>query len=295
MMRCRVQMEIGPCPAAAEVCPYKGCPENQGKLCDGQGWCHEGVCRCAVDRAGAACSQSLCDTDDDCPRQQKCAETHECVGEGDLATTRSSPLEFDSVRTPSRSRSAWHTLCAMCAVHAMRLQHGMCAACMLRKHRCCWPRQMAWDGTSFETLRLPRVLCMQSFADFQPLRAVRVGYMRSCVFFGDDNGDARPSISLGERSQPTGPHGELALYLPGEVATLGSPVRQLFNETECSDTLSGKRRMSLLLQIAPGITLLCCRPLHCAISAVRAARAIIAAEHERGSPHVHSLWTRHTS
>lgn len=93
---------------------------------------------------------------------------------------------------------------------------------------------------------------MQSFADFQPLRAVRVGYMRSCVFFGDDNGDERPSISLGERSQPTGSHGELALYLPGEAVTLASPVRQLSNESDCSDTLSGKRRMALLFQIPAG-------------------------------------------
>ena len=93
---------------------------------------------------------------------------------------------------------------------------------------------------------------MQSFADFQPLRAVRVGYMRSCVFFGDDNGDGRPSISLGERSQPSGPHGELALFLPGEAPTLASPVRQLFNETDCVDTLSGKRRMALLFQISEG-------------------------------------------
>lgn len=94
---------------------------------------------------------------------------------------------------------------------------------------------------------------MQSFADFQPLRVVRVGYMRQCVFFGDDNGDGRPSISLGERSQPTGPHGELALYLPGDSRTLVSTVKQLFNETNCVDTLSARRRMSLLFQIPPGM------------------------------------------
>lgn len=148
---------------------------------------------------------------------------------------------------------------------------------------------MAWVSAGFHIRRRGRVRCVQSFADFQPLRAVRVGYMRSCVFFGDDNGDARPSISLGERSQPTGPHGELALYLPGEVTTLASPVRQLFNETACSDTLSGKRRMSLLFQIAPGIFLLLLRYLHCAIRTARAVHAVSAAERNRGSVHMHLL------
>eukprot|EP00892_Ulva_mutabilis_P009711 jgi/Ulvmu1/7111/UM034_0017.1 len=182
------QMEIGPCPPADEVCPYKGCPENQGKVCDGQGWCLEGTCHCAVDRAGQACATLLCDADADCPRGQACADTRECVGGDAAPTTLSSPLEFDA-----------------------------------------------------------------SFADFQPLRAVRVGYMRSCVFFGDDNRDGRPSISLGERSQPSGPHGELALFLPGEERTLASPVRQLFNETDCVDTLSGRRRMALLFQTPAGL------------------------------------------
>ena len=125
MGRCGVQMEIGPCPAAAEVCPYKGCPENQGKLCDGQGWCYNGACRCAVDRAGAACSQSLCDTDADCPREQTCSETHECVGEDDLPAARSSPLDFDAVRPLPLMRCV---CCACCACSA-------CNACCVCAYR----------------------------------------------------------------------------------------------------------------------------------------------------------------
>lgn len=100
-----LQMEIGPCPPAEEVCPYKGCPENQAKLCDGQGWCNQGACRCAVDRSGAACTLPLCDTDADCPSDLTCSETHECLGEAELPQS-SSPLDFDAVRSPAPSCAA---------------------------------------------------------------------------------------------------------------------------------------------------------------------------------------------
>lgn len=104
-----LQMEIGPCPPAQEVCPYKGCPENQGKVCDGQGWCLNGECHCAVDRAGPACAQLLCDTDADCPRDQTCSPTKECGGGSFPLQTGSSGLDFDSVCTAHSTQHAAHS------------------------------------------------------------------------------------------------------------------------------------------------------------------------------------------
>jgi hypothetical protein len=91
-----------------------------------------------------------------------------------------------------------------------------------------------------------------NLGDFRPLRAARVGYMAQCIFFGDENGDGRVSISLGERSQPSGPHGEVALYLPGESDTLFSPVKQQAPEGPCADTLTGKKQMALLFAMQKG-------------------------------------------
>jgi hypothetical protein len=82
--------------------------------------------------------------------------------------------------------------------------------------------------------------CVQSVSEdqFKPMRGLRVGYMRQCVFFVDDDGDGKPSFGAGERSQPSGPRGEVALFVPGE-----------------SDTLSAKHNSSLLMRAPRGAPL----------------------------------------
>eukprot|EP00892_Ulva_mutabilis_P009928 jgi/Ulvmu1/7307/UM035_0096.1 len=81
--------------------------------------------------------------------------------------------------------------------------------------------------------------------------ALRIGYLRSCVFFNDENVDG--SISLGETSQPSGSKGLVGLYVQGETTSTTSPIRQDVIDTACVDTLTDKQNMTLLFQAAAGI------------------------------------------
>jgi hypothetical protein len=77
--------------------------------------------------------------------------------------------------------------------------------------------------------------------------------MRACVFFSDDNNDAQANLAIGERSQPSGPRGEVSLFLPGEAATLVSPIRQEAFVPECDDSLSAKTNAALLFRSSAGM------------------------------------------
>lgn len=90
-----MQTSLGPCPPAREVCPYKGCPVNQGLMCSNQGHCFDGKCYCAVDRSGPACEFPLCDTDDECLDGQFCSDDHECSG--GVAPPPTPPAPFSGV------------------------------------------------------------------------------------------------------------------------------------------------------------------------------------------------------
>ena len=74
-----VQTKLGPCPAASDVCPYKGCPVNLDLMCSLQGNCFDNKCFCAVDKSGDDCSQTLCDSDEGCLDGQFCSDSHECT------------------------------------------------------------------------------------------------------------------------------------------------------------------------------------------------------------------------
>ena len=58
---------IGPCPPAAQVCPYVGCPDG----CNGNGYCFEGACSCYMGWVGAACADPAC-TADTCAADEVC-------------------------------------------------------------------------------------------------------------------------------------------------------------------------------------------------------------------------------
>lgn len=95
------------------------------------------------------------------------------------------------------------------------------------------------------------------------MRALRIGYLRSCVFFNDENADG--SISLGETSQPSGTKGLVGLYVQGETTSTTSPIRQDDIDTACVDTLTGKQNMTLLFQAAAGMPGYLSRP-RCSLS-----------------------------
>lgn len=95
-------------------------------------------------------------------------------------------------------------------------------------------------------------LCLQQFDNYSPLVAVRVGYLRACVFFSDDNNNGVANLAIGERSQPSGPRGEVSLFLPGESATLVSPIRQEPFVSECEDSLSAKTNAALQFRSSAG-------------------------------------------
>lgn len=82
------------------------------------------------------------------------------------------------------------------------------------------------------------------------MRALRIGYLRACVFFSDDNLDG--SIGFDETSQPSGPKGLVGLYVQGESTSTTSPIRQDVFDTACSDTLTEKKNMTLLFQAGTG-------------------------------------------
>lgn len=87
---------------------------------------------------------------------------------------------------------------------------------------------------------------------YSPLIAIRVGYLRACVFFSDDNNNGQADLALGERSQPSGPRGDVSLFLPGESATLVSPIRQEPFAPECDDSLSAKTNPALQFRASAG-------------------------------------------
>ena len=91
--------------------------------------------------------------------------------------------------------------------------------------------------------------------DFTPMRAVRVGYLQQCVFFDDANGDFAASITLGEKSQPSGPKGEVNLYLEGEAETTSNFIRQDSDDTPCTDSFTDKTEGRILFSMAPGVAI----------------------------------------
>ena len=91
--------------------------------------------------------------------------------------------------------------------------------------------------------------------DFKPMRALRVGYLQQCVFFDDANGDFEPSISAGEKSQPSGPKGEVNLYLQGESETTSHTIRQDSEDTPCTDSFTDKTEGRILFSMAPGVAI----------------------------------------
>jgi hypothetical protein len=93
-------------------------------------------------------------------------------------------------------------------------------------------------------------------ANFKPMRAVRVGYLQQCVFFDDANGDFTVSVST-ERSQPTGPKGEVVLYVQGESETTLHTIRQDSLDPSCIDSLTSKKNSRILFSIASGTWLSC--------------------------------------
>jgi hypothetical protein len=102
---------------------------------------------------------------------------------------------------------------------------------------------------------------VQALDDYKPLVAVRVGYMRACVFFSDDNNNGQADLAIGERSQPSGPRGEVSLFLPGESAKLVVPIRQEPFVPECDDSLSGKKMAALQFRASAGVlACTCCCP-----------------------------------
>ena len=92
----------------------------------------------------------------------------------------------------------------------------------------------------------------QEFENYTPLVALRVGYLRACVFFSDDNNNGVADIGIGERSQPSGPGGEVSLFLPGESETLVVPIRQEPFVPECDDSLSAKTNPALQMRASAG-------------------------------------------
>lgn len=99
---------------------------------------------------------------------------------------------------------------------------------------------------------------LQELESYSPLVAVRVGYARACVFFSDDNNNGQANIEIGERSQPSGPRGEVSLFLPGESSTLVAPIRQEPFVPECDDTLSAKTNAALQFRASAGAAALLC-------------------------------------
>lgn len=95
-------------------------------------------------------------------------------------------------------------------------------------------------------------LCVQVPAqqDQNWMRALRIGYLRACVFYSDDDRDG--SIGFAETSQPSGPKGLLGLYVQGESTSTTSPIRQDVFDSACSDTLTEKKNMTLLFQAGSG-------------------------------------------
>ena len=73
-----LQTRFGPCPPAAGVCPFKGCPVHDDMMCAGQGNCYDEQCYCAVDAAGTDCSLPLCERRQDCANGQFCNNVGEC-------------------------------------------------------------------------------------------------------------------------------------------------------------------------------------------------------------------------
>ena len=91
--------------------------------------------------------------------------------------------------------------------------------------------------------------------DFAPMRAIRVGYLQQCLFFDDANGDFEPNVSLGEKSQPSGPKGEVNLYLQGDSETTQHTIRQDSDDPECTDTFTEKTNGRILFSMAPGVAI----------------------------------------
>ena len=91
--------------------------------------------------------------------------------------------------------------------------------------------------------------------DFAPMRAIRVGYLQHCLFFDDANGNFQPSISLGEKIQPSGLKGEVDLYLQGDSETTQHTIRQDSDDPECTDTFTKKTNGRILFSMAPGVTI----------------------------------------
>jgi hypothetical protein len=86
-------------------------------------------------------------------------------------------------------------------------------------------------------------------ADYVPMRAVRVGYLRDCVFFSDADADGVATIR--EAAQPTGSKGEVGLYRPGD-STVVYPINQQ-RSPSCVDTLSALADPSLLFATSIGV------------------------------------------
>lgn len=84
------------------------------------------------------------------------------------------------------------------------------------------------------------------------MRAVRVGYLQQCVFFEDANGDSVLGLSSGEKSQPSGPKGEVSLYVEGETETTQYTIRQDIVDPACEDTLTTKKSARMLFSVAAG-------------------------------------------
>lgn len=95
------------------------------------------------------------------------------------------------------------------------------------------------------------------------MRALRIGYLRACVFFSDENLDG--SISFDEISQPSGPKGLVGLYVQGESTSTTSPIRQDVFDVACSDTLTGKKNMTLLFQAGSGLNFCLFSAVSCTI------------------------------
>ena len=82
--------------------------------------------------------------------------------------------------------------------------------------------------------------------------ALRVDFMRACKFFGDDNNNGQANIEIGERSQPSGPRGEVTLFLPDELDTLVAPIRQEPFVVECDESLSARANAALQMRASSG-------------------------------------------
>jgi hypothetical protein len=98
------------------------------------------------------------------------------------------------------------------------------------------------------------------------MRAVRVGYLQECVFFDDANEDFVASVSDGERSQPSGPKGEVSLYVEGETEATLHTIRQEEIDPLCKDALTSNNNTRTRFSMAPGAVVLFWLPLPGAVA-----------------------------